>query len=228
MEYGLSVLEKSRGWQASGEYRAGDKSWKYKLAQDIAECLKTSFNQQDFQHRLNDMGLDADFGRKNVMFFVRKDGAMRYGLSKEMSCGNDKLMSYGDFSKENIENAWKSNEALAGLGWRDVDVLQDVLREVGQLLSPENPNMLEQMYLADINFEGMTKLEIEIALARRMAKIKAHKAMQEYEAAARNKPNLVLPCLDALVSEIIKLCNEQQQADNAYSYAYDDENEYEI
>lgn len=97
VEYGLSVLDKSSSWQAAGEYRAGDKSWKYKLAQDIAYCLRTSFNQQDFQHRLNDIGLDADFGRKNVMFFVRKDGAIRYGLSKEMSCGNGKLMTYGDF-----------------------------------------------------------------------------------------------------------------------------------
>lgn len=94
--------------------------------------------------------------------------------------------------------------------------------------SPENPGKFEQMYLADINFDGMTKLEVEIALARRTAKIKAHKAMQECEAARRSKPNLVLPCLDALILEMIKLCRAQAQADSEYSYSYDNECEYEI
>lgn len=62
------------------------------------------------------------------------------------------------------------------------------------MLSSENPNMLEQMCFANINFEGMAKLEIEIALARRMAKIKAHKALQEYEA-ARTSQVLYYPAL---------------------------------
>ena len=115
-EYGLSVLEKSKGWQQSGEYRARETSWKQRLAQDIAACLKNSTNRQDFLHNLDDLGLDADFGKKNIMFIVREEATGRYGLKKEMSCGNQKLMSYGDFSKENIENTLKVNDKLTWQG----------------------------------------------------------------------------------------------------------------
>ncbi|MDD3253411.1 MAG: relaxase/mobilization nuclease domain-containing protein [Lachnospiraceae bacterium] len=227
-EYGLSIIGNSQSWQASGEYRAGENSWKYKLAQDIAACLQTSFSRQDFLHRMNDIGLDADFGRRNVIFFVRKAGGVRYGLDKEVSCGNTKLSTYGDFSKENLESAWKSNSVLADLGRRDVDILQDVLREVGALHHPENPGLYEQMYLADIDFEGMTKLEIEIALAQRTAIIKAKQALEEYERQHSQKANLVLPTLDALVAEIVRLYREREQNDYTYNDSHDNEYEYEI
>jgi len=217
VEYGLSIIDKSRSWKQSGEYRAGDKSWKRRLAQDIAACLEQSSTRQDFLHRLDELGLDADFGRKNIMFFVRKDGAVRYGLNKEVSCENRRLMSYGDFTKENIDNTLKVNAALTEQGWQDADVLQDVLLELGRIHFPDDYTRLQDMYFNNIDFDGLTRREIEILLKQREREHLSQKARLEYEQQLKQN-NMVLPTITAILEEILQ--REQSQSTD-YDLGYD-------
>ena len=225
MEYGLSVIEKGKGWQRSGEYRANDKtiSWKQCLAQDVAQCLKLSSNRQEFIHGLDGLGLDADFGKTNVMFFIRENGAKRYGLNKEMSCGNNRLMSYGDFSKNNIENMLRCNNILITLGWQDMMILQNALQEIGRMLFPDNPYRLENMYFDHIDFDGLTKQEIENYLKRKEMEKLSKKAQEEWE--ERNRKSSILPSIVGILAEILSW---KKQVSNDVDWNHEIEDEYEI
>lgn len=195
------------------------------LAQDIAACLERSFNRQDFLHRLNEIGLDADFGRKNIMFFVRKDGVGRYGLKKEVCCENRRLMSYGDFSKVNIDNILQVNAGLAEQGWQDADVLQDVLLELGHMYFPDDYTRLENMYFNNIDFNGLTKHEIEILLKQRERERLSKKARLEYEQQLKQK-NMILPAVTGILEEVLRW-RQSQAAD--YNFGCDYEmDEYEL
>ena len=225
-QYGLSVIDISKGWQQSGEYRAKGSSWKQVLAQDIAVSLEKSANRQDFLHNLDVLGLDADFGRKNIMFFVRENAAGRYGLKKEMSCENKKLMSYGDFSKENIENALHVNSRLIKQGCNDFEVLQDVLLELGRIHFPDDYTRLQDMHFSNINFDGLTQQEIEILLKQREWELLSKKARLEYEQ-QWNRKNMVLPCIASILEEVLQW-KEQSIADSGMGWTYEDEEEFEI
>lgn len=225
-EYGLSVIDNSRGWQQSGEYRAKGASWKRILAQDIAACLEKSANRQDFLHNLDALGLDADFGRKNIMFFIHENAVRRYGLKKEMICESKKLMSYGDFSKENIENTLKVNSKLTRQGWNDFEVLQDVLLELGRIHFPDDYTRLQDMHFTNINFDGLTRQEIEILLKQRERELLSQKTRLEYEQ-QRNRKNMVLPCIAGILDEVLQW-KEQSIADSGIGWTYKDEEELEI
>lgn len=224
IEYGLSVIDKSKGWQQSGEYRAGDKSWKRQLAQDIADCLEQSSTRQDFLHNLDDLGLDADFGKSNIMFYVRKDGAARYGLSKEVSCENKRLMCYGDFSKDNIENTLNCNNELIRMGWSDVPVLQEALLSVGAMFRPDDSGYLQQQYFDGIDFKGLTKREIEDYLKRKELEKLSEKAKQEYEQQQKKK-NLILPTILLILEEVLSWQNDEPSDFEVYD---DFEDELEL
>ena len=225
-EYGLSVIDKSKGWQQSGKYRTKGASWKQMLAQDVAACLEKSANRQDFLHNLDVLGLDADFGRKNIMFFVRKNAAGRYGLKKEMRCENKKLMSYGDFSKENIENTLQVNNNLVNQGWKNFDVLQDVLLELGRIHFPDDYTRLQDMHFNNISFDGLTRQEIEILLKQREQERLSQKARLEYEQQL-NRKNMVLPCIAGILEEVLQW-KEQSITDSCIGWTYEDEEEFEI
>jgi len=115
-ENGLSIIEQRRHGQRSyGEYTAKT-SWKQQLALDIADCLKGSKSRADFLHRMDEKGLDADFGQKSILFTVKPG---MYGLKDERKCSGYKLMSYGDFSVENIRNTLRCTAELVEAGYRD-------------------------------------------------------------------------------------------------------------
>lgn len=196
------------------------------LALDIAACQEKSANRQDFLHNLDELGLDADFGRKNIMFFVRENAARRYGLKKEMSCENKKLMSYGDFSKENIENTLWVNGRLIKQGWNDFEVLQDVLLELGRLNFTDNPTKLQDMYFEGINFDGLIQKEIDVLLKQREQERLSQKARLEYEQ-QWNRKNIVLPCIDGILEEVLQW-KEKSIADSGIGWTYEDEEEFEI
>lgn len=220
-EYGLSTLEKNRGWQQSGEYRAGTKGWKQQLARDIARCLDRSFNRQDFLHQLDSLGLDADFGKNNVMFFVREMGAHRYGLEKEMSCQNGKLMSYGDFSKENIENLLYCNQLLLQIGMNNGPLVQEALSAVGAMLLPNASDGLQETYVPGVDFSGLTRREIEIHLKNKMWERLSRSVQREYE--ARNRQS-VLPTMLGCLEELMRFVRQREE----YAQCYEDEEEYEM
>lgn len=227
-EHGLSVIEHGKqGHKSYGEHTAAV-SWKRQLAWDIAVCLAISQGRADFQHRMHGLDIDVDVGEKSILFTIL---AGVYDLHEERKCSNIKLMSYGDFSTENIKATWKCNHALADIGRNDMQTMQDVLLELGQLHCPDVPDRYQEMYLHDISFDGLTKQEIEIALSRKALETMLAKARQAHEKseAERRQSGLLLATISDTLAEVLHWRNQQQniQFDSPY-HSDEDENEFEL
>ena len=229
LEYGLSVIEHGRKRHRSyGEY-SQIASWKWQLAQDIANNLALSHSRANFIHHMANLGLDADVGKKSILFTVP---AGIYGLKEERKCSNHKLMFYGDFSIENFKDTWSCNSALAKIGGSDMHLLQEVLLELGQLNCPDTPDCYQDMYFQDIPFDGMTKQEIEIALSRKALDSMLEEARQAHEKAKTEsrQAGLLLATIADTLAEVLRWQEEQRQ--NApypnYYTEYEEENEYEL
>lgn len=67
------------------------------------------------------IGIDADVGQKSILFTI-PSGV--YGLQSERKCSNWKLMSYGDFTTENMRSTWNCNAGLARIGGSDMQLLR--------------------------------------------------------------------------------------------------------
>ena len=224
-EHGLSVIEHgNRGHKSYREYTATT-SWKAQLAQDIAACLSRSHSKADFMHAMDELGIEVDMGKKSILFTL---SAGVYGLQEERKCSNQRLLSYGDFSSENIKATWKSNAALADVGRNDVQILQDVLLEVGQLHQPDNPLCYQNMYFNNMDFEGFTKQEIEIALSRKALDALHQKARQAHQQAEAEKrqSGALLASVGQLLEELLTW--KQAQENQLHHYTFEEENEYEL
>jgi len=81
------------------------------------------------------------------------------------------------------------------------------------------------MYFQDIDFEGLTKKEIEILLAQRKAEALSKKAMAAYEAQQKQQ-HYVLPTIAEILEEVLKW--KRQDEFNYGSYTHQEENEYEL
>ncbi len=229
LEHGLSVIEHGRkGHRSYGEY-SQTASWKRQLAQDIANNLALSHSRADFIHGMANIGIDADVGQKSILFTI-PSGV--YGLQSERKCSNWKLMSYGDFTTENMRNTWNCNAGLARIGGSDMQLLQEVLLELGQLHCPNTPNRYQDMYLRDIPFDSMTKQEIEIALSRKALDSMLEKARQAHEKAQAEsqQAGLLLATIAATLTEVLRWQEEQQKNAPYHDYytEYEEENEYEL
>ena len=229
LEHGLSVIEHGRkGHRSYGEY-SQTASWKRQLAQDIANNLALSHSRADFIHGMANIGIDADVGQKSILFTI-PSGV--YGLQSERKCSNWKLMSYGDFTTENMRNTWNCNAGLARIGGSDMQLLQEVLLELGQLHCPNTPNRYQDMYLRDIPFDSMTKQEIEIALSRTALDSMLEKARQAHEKAQAEsqQAGLLLATIAATLTEVLRWQEEQQKNAPYHDYytEYEEENEYEL
>lgn len=224
-EHRLSVIERGHsGHRSYGEHTA-KASWKRQLAADVAACLALSHSRADFTHRMADLGVDVDVGRKSILFTLP---AGVYGLSEGRKCSNFKLLSYGDFSTENIKATWNCNAALSDIGRSNMQIMQEVLLELGQLHYPDEPNRFETMYFHDIPFDGLTKQEIEIALSRKALEQMFAKARQAHEKAAEEErqSGQFLFSISAIFEEVQRW--QQERANSFDSYRYEDENEFEL
>jgi len=229
LEHGLSVIEHGRkGHRSFGEYTQ-TASWKRQLAQDIADNLALSHSRADFIHRMANIGIDADVGQKSILFTIP---AAVYRLKSERKCSNWKLMSYGDFRTENILNVWNCNAKLAMIGHSDMQLLQEVLLELGQLHCPETSDRYQDMYFRDIPFDGMTKQEIEIALSRKVLDSMLEKARQTHEKAKieSQQAGLLLATIADTLAEVLRWQEEHQQNPPYHDdyTEYVEENEYEL
>lgn len=229
LAHGLSIIEHGRkGHRSYGEY-SQTASWKRQLAQDIADNLTLSHNSADFMHCMAQRGIDADVREKSILFTIP---AGVYGLKEERKCSNRKLMSYGDFSIANFKNTWNCNTALARIGGSDMQLLQEVLLELGQLHCPDTPDPYQDMYFRDIPFDGMTKQEIEIALSRKALDYMLEKARQAHEKAKAESQQvgLLLATIADTLAEVLRWQEEQRHNapyhDNYIEY--EEENEYEL
>lgn len=223
-EHGLSVIEHGHsGHRSYGEY-AAQNSWKRQLAQDIADCLEVSRTKADFFHSLDEKELDADFGSRSILFTV-KSGT--YGLKNERKCGNFKLMSYGDFSLDNMKNILQYNKELIKMGSEDRQLYQDVLLELGALHFPNDSCHYQDMYFQDIDFEGLTKLEIEILIKQRQteALLKRSSLLNQQH---QGQTAVILPCIANILEEILTWKSRSEI--NCYSDYKENEwdNEFEL
>lgn len=229
LEHGLSIIEHGRkGYRSYGEY-AQTASWKRRLAQDIADNLVLSHSRADFMHRMAAIGIDVDVGQKSVLFTIP---AGVYGLKEERKCSNRRLMSYGNFSIENFKNTWNCNTELARIGGSDMQLLQEVLLELGQLHCPDTPDRYQDMYFNDIPFDGMTKQEIEIALSRKALDSMLEKARQAHEKAQAEsrQAGLLLATIADTLAEVLRWQEEHQKNAPYHDYytKYEEENDYEL
>ena len=224
-EHGLSVIEKGRaGHKSYGEHTHAA-SWKQQLAKDIAAHLALSHSRADFLHRMDALGIEVDVGKKSILFTV-PSGV--YGLKEPGKCSNFKLLSYGDFSTENIRATWQCNRQLADIGRSDMQLLQEVLLDLGRLHFPEEPDRYQNMYFHDVDFDGLTKQEIEIALARKAldALLEQARKVNERAAAEARQAGLLLSSVASIFEEVL---HWQEQQETPYmDFTFEEESEYEL
>lgn len=117
--YGISVIDKGKGWRSYGETRANHNggSWKQSLAELVAETIHISNTHEEFLHYMNNQGIEADFRADKVVFT----------LSDGKKCGTDKLLPYGDFTKENLDITIQYNQLAFMDAINNPAVMYDVI-----------------------------------------------------------------------------------------------------
>ena len=157
-EYGLSVVEKGKGWRSYGENSANYKgtSWKKGLAVMVADAIKVSATREEFLHYLIGHGIEADFNKESILFIL-PDGK---------KCGSDKLLSYGDFSKENLDNYLKYNDATCELGFMNPEIMFEAVRLASDLLNDQGQNDLQNKYLNDIPLSALEGRALKEAIIK--------------------------------------------------------------
>ncbi len=241
-EYGLNVYEKPhKGHRSYGEYKANH-SWKQQLAEDVARCVQASSNTADFKLLLSECGIDCDIGKKKSLLFTVQAGT--YGLEEERKCSNWKLMSYGDFTSENIMQSIVFNDFVIDAAWHDFPLVSEVLAALGASNNPDDPQIYERTFLANLcpeDFKGKTKLQIEQMLAERKYQelIAAQtKAILERIAGEQAQAAILHRSIAGLIEEFIHW-QQQKQLEKQYKMQeksgntmeakiYDEENEWEL
>ena len=138
-EYGLSVIEKGVGWQSYGENQAnkGIGSWKQELANVVATSVKKSNTREEFIHYLNDKGIEVEFRKDDILF----------SLDNGKKCRSDTLMSYGDYSKENLNNHFQYNNLLFMEAENNPMTMYQAVGLASDLLGREDRSELGDKYL---------------------------------------------------------------------------------
>jgi hypothetical protein len=138
-DYGLSVIEKGKGWRNYGENRANHEggSWKQRLAETVADAIHFSNTREEFLHYMQNQEVEADF-RADKVVFILADGK---------KCGSDKLLSYGDFTKENLDNTIQYNRLTFMDAINNPSVMYDAIRIASEFLGREDRSELQGKYL---------------------------------------------------------------------------------
>ncbi|PKM54185.1 MAG: hypothetical protein CVV00_09240 [Firmicutes bacterium HGW-Firmicutes-5] len=138
-DYGLSVIEKGKGWRSYGENKANHNggSWKQSLAEFVADAIHVSNSREEFLHYMNNKGLEVDF-RADKVIFTMPDGK---------KCGSDKLLSYGDFTKENLDNTIQYNQLTFMDAINNPGVMYDAIRIASEFLGRDDRSELQNKYL---------------------------------------------------------------------------------
>jgi hypothetical protein len=118
------------------------------------------------------------------------------------------------------------NSKLTREGWNDFEVLQDVLFELGRIHFPDDYTRVQDMHFNNINFDGLTRQEIEILLKQFERERLSQKARLEYEQ-QWNRKNMVLPCITGIMEEVLQW-KEQSIANVDIGWTNEEEEEWEI
>ncbi len=201
-EYGLSVIEKGQGWKSYGENKANNqaKSWKYALAEEVASAIQKSNNREVFIHYLNDVGIEVDF-RKGDILFSLEDGK---------KCLGETLVSYGDYSEKNISDYIEYNQLTF------IDALDNprlMTRAVGlasEMLGRDDRDELEDKYLRG---KPMSKLEGD-ALKNAIFELK--KGGKFIVGKTKNHEESKTPYLLITIADTLEVLVEEKRSTNQY------------
>ena len=146
-EYGLTVIEKGKGWKSYGEHKAVGEgsSWKQDLAQKVAEAIMKSSDREDFIHYLHEAGIEIDFNKDSLLFHLQ-DGK---------KCGSDKLLSYGDFTIGNLEKYIKYNDTLLELGVVDPAIMYEAIGLASRFMNHDDRQLLQNKYINGIPLSAL-------------------------------------------------------------------------
>ena len=216
-EHGLSVIEKGKGWQSFGEHRAAfeGRSWKQDLAKKVADAILKSATREEFIHHLHKYGVEAELNKDSLLFLLR-DGK---------KCSSDKLLSYGDFTKENLEKYIKYNDTLLDLGVVDPAIMYEAIGLASKILNYDDSQHMQNKYINEIPFsahEGQALREAIIKLKNSSYTRLNRQQNNEINQNRDGKPPYLLMTVNKLLEMAL---NEKYQQDMAPQYEY--ENEYD-
>ena len=133
-EYGLSVIKRTPS-QFERDAAKDGVSWKANLAEVIGVCVRKSTSRAEFAHNLAEYGIEVEFRQFQLIFTVPK---------WNKACGSDKLLGYGDFTKENIEQYLGFNAILLENGMANAQLVSEVCRTLGASLRPDEPDSFQR------------------------------------------------------------------------------------
>lgn len=218
-DHGLSVIEKGKGWRSYGENRANRNggSWKQSLAELVADAIHTSNTREEFFHYTNSHKIEVDF-RSDKVIFTLLDGKR---------CGSDKLLSYGDFTKENIDNTIQYNQLTFMDAINNPGVMYDAIRIASEFLGRNDRSELQGKYL---HGEQLSALEGD-ALKHAIQELKkgGRYAPNKTDSNAPNgakKPYLLMTIATTLEAYLEEKGREEQYQQLREQFI--DEEEYEL
>jgi hypothetical protein len=219
-EYGLTIIEKGRGWHSYGEHKAAyeGRSWKQDLAGKVADVIMKSTTREEFIHHMHKYHIDVEFNKGSILFL----------LSDGKKCGSDKLLTYGDFTKENLEKYIKYNDTLLELGVDDPSIMYEAIGLAARMLNYNDRQQLQNKYINERPFsalEGQALREAIIKLKNSSYNQRNLKQNNEIIEHSNNKA----PYLLMTVNELLELALQdkyQQDMLQEYGHGYESENEY--
>ena len=102
-----------------------------------------------------------------------------------------------------------------------------MLLELGQLQFPESPTKLQDQYFKGIDFDGLTRKEIEALLRQREWEQLSKKAKLEYEQKWHRKSAL-LPGIAEILEELLKWKEQMAGYEYARKEQGEEEEEFEL
>ena len=224
-EYGFSVIEKGKGWRSYGENKAAfeGKSWKQELAKKVAELIQKSSTREEFIHFLHEYGIEVDFNKDSLLFT----------LPDNKKCGSDKLLSYGDFTKENLEQYIKYNDTILDLGLTDPAIMYEAVALASSLLNYNDRQYLQNKYLQETPLSALEGRALREAIIRLKGSsrtpLNRHQSNQASEE-EKSKPSYLLATIEELLESALHEKMKQNQTtgfENDYENEMD-EDEWEL
>lgn len=203
-DYGLSVIEKGKGWKSYGENQANlsGGSWKRILAETIAEAIGKSNTKEEFIHYLNNEGIEANF-LSNKALFILNDGK---------KCGSDKLLAYGDFTKENMNNVIQYNDLTFRDALNNPRLMYEAVQLAADLLDYEDKSDFERKYLHHI---PLSALEGE-ALKKAISELKKGGVYTPNKTMSDNHKSNEHPYLLMTVETALEVLLEEKSRERQY------------
>lgn len=182
--------------------------------------------REEFIHNLYQFRIEVVFNSDSILFLL-PDGK---------KCGSDKLLSYGDFTKETLEKYIKYNDTVLDVGVTDPAVMYAAVGLASKILNLDDRQYLQNKYF---NKEPLSALEGQ-AFREAIIKLKNSSHMdwilkanaQEGHGTGNSKQPYLLMSVNELLEIALKEKYHDEmtwQNENSYGNGYDEEqDEYEL